>query len=62
MNGANFVYYGMFIRGLDGPKEKALVEYAKQVKRRALLNFVNIELILLFGKDGTSTVVLIKVY
>lgn len=34
VNGANFVYYGMFLKGLDGPREKALVAYAKQVGRK----------------------------
>ena len=32
VNGANFVYYGMFLRGVTGEREKALVAYAQQVK------------------------------
>ena len=32
VNGANFVYYGMFLRGVTGAREKALVAYAQQVR------------------------------
>eukprot|EP00596_Hydrurales_sp_CCMP1899_P000255 CAMPEP_0119051766 /NCGR_PEP_ID=MMETSP1177-20130426/73276_1 /TAXON_ID=2985 /ORGANISM="Ochromonas sp, Strain CCMP1899" /LENGTH=963 /DNA_ID=CAMNT_0007031083 /DNA_START=116 /DNA_END=3007 /DNA_ORIENTATION=- len=31
VNGANFVYYGMFLRGGEGEREKALIAYAQQV-------------------------------
>ena len=31
VNGANFVYYGMFLKGVEGEREKALCAYAKQV-------------------------------
>jgi hypothetical protein len=31
VNGANFVYFGMFLRGAETSREQALIAYAKQV-------------------------------
>ena len=41
VNGANFVYYGMFLKGVEGEREKALVAYAKEVKKNILSQLKN---------------------
>ena len=39
VNGANFVYFGMFLRGVTSPREKALIEYAsKMVKSLGIVH------------------------